>query len=294
MRGTHGYVLIAAASALWGTMGILARLSYDYGILPEVLIALRLVISSATLLFVLALFSRGSLRIQKSDALLFVAFGIFAVALQRISYFYAVNLTTATMAAILFFTYPIFVSLSALFLFKEKITVREVAAIALTFLGAALVVKAYDRPSLSNNLVGIMFGVLSSLFFVLYFMMAKKFRDKYTSWTLTLYGDAVGALALTPIISLSVGQVLVFPWQLWLLILAIAWVPSLLAYLLYSQALKHVKSSKAGILGVIEPLTAALLSAMLLGENLESPQIIGIVLALTGVTILFQARKAAS
>jgi len=294
MEKMQGYASIAAASVLWGTMGILARLSFAYGILPETLIALRLLISFATLLVILILFSRSSLKIQKTDAPLFLVFGIFAVALQRISYFYAVDLTTATMAAILFYTYPVFVTISASFLLKEKIYLQESSAIVLTFLGVAFVVRVYDASALSTNLIGILFGLMSSLFFVIYFMLAKRFRNKYTSWTLTLYGDAIGALTLAPIISLSVPQILVFPLQLWLLIFTIAWVPSLLAYLLYSYALKYVKASKGSILSVLEPLAATVLSSIFLGENLENLQILGIALSLTGVVLIFQTGKVTS
>jgi len=294
MEKMQGYASIAAASVLWGTMGILARLSFAYGILPETLIALRLLISFATLLVILILFSRSSLKIQKTDAPLFLVFGIFAVALQRISYFYAVDLTTATMAAILFYTYPVFVTISASFLLKERIYLQESSAIVLTFLGVAFVVRVYDASALSNNLIGILFGLMSSLFFVIYFMLAKRFRNKYTSWTLTLYGDAIGALTLAPIISFSVPQILVFPLQLWLLILTIAWVPSLLAYLLYSYALKYAKASKGSILSVLEPLAATVLSSIFLGENLENLQILGIALSLTGVVLIFQTGKVTS
>lgn len=294
LKESHGYVLIVAASILWGTMGILAKLSFAYGILPETLIALRLVISFSTLLTVLMLIRRDSLKIQKTDVFAFLVFGLFAVALQRVAYFYAVDLTTATVAAVLFYTYPAFVTLSAWFFLKEKASFRELLAIVLTFLGVALVSKIYDVTLLNINLPGTVFGLLSSLLFVLYFMMTKKLRNKYSSWTLTVYGDGVGALALAPAISFSLPQIVAFPLQLWLLVLAIAWVPSLLAYLLYSHALKYVKASKGSILSVIEPLSAALFSAVLLRESLEQAQILGIAAASTGVILLFQASRRVS
>ena len=284
-------MLITAASILWGTLGILAKLSFEHGVLPETLIALRLVISFATLSIVLAVFSKDSFKVKKTDALLFLIFGVFATALQRISYFYAVDLTTVTVAAILFYTYPVFVTISASLFLKEKITSRELLAIILTFSGAALVVRVYNASSLKVNLIGIIFGLLSSLLFTLYFMITKKLRNRYTSWTLTLYGDGIGVLTLTPVISLSIPQIMNFPLQLWLLIFTIAWIPSLLAYLLYSYALKYVKASKGSILSVIEPLSAALFSTIFIGENLENPQIIGIALALIGVILLFRMKQ---
>jgi drug/metabolite transporter (DMT)-like permease len=284
----QGYALIVLVSILWGTMGVLAKLSYTYRILPETLIALRLCIGFTTLLAILTLFNRDSFKIQKTDIVLFLVFGTFAIALQRISYFYAVNLTTVTMAAILFYTYPVFITLFAVLRQRERISFRELIALVLTFSGAALVVKVYDTSSLSFNIIGIAFGLASSLLFVLYFMLTRKLRDKYTSWTLTLYGDGIGALILTPVISFSIPQIMEFPPQLWLLIFAIALIPSLLAYSLYSYALKYVKASKGSILSVIEPLSAALFSTIFLEENLETLQIVGVALALTGVCLLFR------
>lgn len=291
MKEIHGYFLITLASILWGTMGVLAKLAFEYEILPETLIALRLVISSATLFVILALFNKRSLKIRKGDVLFFLIFGVFAIAFQRIAYFYAVNLTTVTVAAILFYTYPVFVTLLASSLLKEKITHREILAIILTFLGVALVVKVYDTSSLIVNFLGIIFGVFSSLLFVFYFMMTRKLRDRYASWTLTFFGDGIGALVSIPFISVSFTKMIDFPLQLWLLVLTIAWVPSLLAYLLYSYALKHVKASKGSILSVIEPLSAAIFSTIFIGENLETPQLVGIAFALAGVILLFQTSR---
>jgi len=291
MNETQGYILIVAASVLWGTMGILAKLAFAYGIQPETLIAIRLALSFTTLLSILALFSRSSLKIQKTDILPFAAFGLFGVAFQRISYFYAVQLTTATMAAILFYTYPVLVTLTASAFLKERISPLQVAAILMTFLGVALVVRVYDPTALGSNASGIAAGLLSSILFVFYFMIVRRFRSKYASWTITLYGELVGALTLAAVILVYTPQILTFPYQLWLIILTIAWVPSLLAYLLYSTAVKHVKASKGSTLGVMEPLSAALLSTALLGEKIESLQIVGIIISLTGLILLFQRGK---
>jgi drug/metabolite transporter (DMT)-like permease len=279
---------MALVSILWGTMGILEKLSYAYGILPVTLIALRLLISSVTLLFVLMLFSRSSLKVQKKDLPTFLAFGLLAVAMQRVTYAYGVYFITPTMTAVLFYTYPALVTISAWLFLKEKITWREVSAVILTFLGVALVVRAYDPSSLSINLLGISFGLASSFCFVYYFLTAKRFRSRYAGWTLTLYGDGIGALALSPAILVAIPEMASYPLELWLLIFTIGWVLSLLAYLMYSYALKYVKASKGSILSVLEPLSAALFSTTLLGEGLELLQLMGIAFSLIGVILLFE------
>jgi drug/metabolite transporter (DMT)-like permease len=291
MKEAYGYLLIAVASIIWGTMGIFGELAFAYGINPPTLIALRLLISSLTLVIPITLFRKELFRIQKRDLLKFLVFGIVATALQRVTYFYAVDLTTVTMAAMLFYTYPIFVTIVASIFFKEKITPTTVFAIILTFSGTALVVKAYETSWLDANFSGIIFGILSSMFFVFYFLITKELRTRYTNWTLLLYGETIGAMALTPIIFSSFNAITNYPQQLWLLIFTIAWFPNLLAYLLYSYALKHVKYSKGSILSVLEPLSAAILSATILAERFEPPQIVGVILALSGVVLLFYKPK---
>jgi drug/metabolite transporter (DMT)-like permease len=129
--------------------------------------------------------------------------------------------------------------------------------------------------------------MLSSIFFALYFLTVKKLRNHYTNWTLLLYGDGIGAAALAPIIVSTFSGIITFPQQLWFLVFIIAWFPSLLAYLIYSYALKHVESSKGSILSALEPLSAAIFSVAILKENFEPLQVIGVVLALLGVIVLF-------
>ncbi len=128
--------------------------------------------------------------------------------------------------------------------------------------------------------------------FALYFVLTKKLRNRYTNWTLLLYGDGIGAIALTPVLFLSFPKMAFYSQQLWVLILVIAWVPSLTAYLLFSHALKYVESSKGSVLSVIEPLSASLFSSMFLGERFEKLQILGVVLALGGIVLLFYQQKA--
>jgi DME family drug/metabolite transporter len=123
---------------------------------------------------------------------------------------------------------------------------------------------------------------------VLYFIMTKQFRTRYSGLTVTLYAEGIGALTLLPFIFVSIPEIMTYPLQLWVIIFVIAWVLSLLGYLLYSYSLKFVKASKGSILSVLEPLSAAFFSALLLGESLEAPQILGVVLALTGVVLLAQ------
>jgi len=279
--------LIAMASILWGTLGVLGEMAFQYAITPTLLIMLRLCISSFTLFFPIFIFKRELLKINRHDIFFFTIFGLFPIALQRVAYFYAVDFTTATVAAMLFYTYPAIVAAMSVFFFKKTITKKTVLAIILTFLGASFTVKIYETSSLIVNLHGILFGLLSSALFAVYVAMVKRLRNDYSSWTLVFYGDGIGAIALTSVVGFSRPEVTTFPVQLWLLIFTIAWIPSLLGYFLYSHALKYVEASRGSVVSIIEPVSAGVLSVIVLAETLESFQVLGIVLALIGISLLF-------
>jgi DME family drug/metabolite transporter len=268
-------------------MGVLGKLAFEYGISPVTLIALRLLVSSLTISIPAALVKRDVLRIEKQHLLSFLALGVLGTAFQRIAYFYSLDLTTVTTAAILFYTYPLLVTIYSSAFLKEKITSLAAFSIVLAFAGVALVVKAYDVSRFAVSFSGVVSGVLSSIFFVLYFFVTRKLRLNYTNWTLVLYGDGIGTLVMIPLVLISLSEIMTYPLQLWLLILTIAWFPSLLAYLMYSYALKSVDSAKGSTLGILEPLSAALFSVTILAEAFEPLQVLGIVLALTGVALLF-------
>jgi drug/metabolite transporter (DMT)-like permease len=287
MEKRKGYLQIAAASVLWGTMGIFGKLVFARGVGPTELTALRILISFSTVFVPMIFFKRELLKIEWKDLPQLIVFGVFAVALQRLAFFYTVDLTTPTIAAMLFYTYPIFVTVYSSIFLKEKATPSTLFAMILAFLGVALIVKFYEVSKFNVNMLGFAFGMLTSILFALYFLMAKKLRGRYTNWTLLVYGDGIGAVALLPALFHSSLKILSYPLQLWYLILVIAWLPSLTAYLLFSYALKYVKSAKGSILSLIEPLSAAVLSSTFLGETFEYLQLVGILLALVGILLLF-------
>ena len=133
--------------------------------------------------------NRKALSFSRQDLLALLVLGVFGLSIQRIAYLTAVEVTTASIATILFFTYPIFVTLYSVLFFNEKISYKVVVSIIFTFVGVAFAVRAYDFLALRINFWGILAGISSSILFSLYFIVAKKLREKYQIWTLILYSD---------------------------------------------------------------------------------------------------------
>lgn len=289
-QNTVGYLLVVVAAILWATLGILGKFLYRFDADPLTVVTLRASIAFITLATILAVVNRRLLRIHRRDIPFFAIYGLVGVTLNYAFYFYALNWTTVTTAVVLLYTYPTMVALLAALFLGEQLNWIKALALSATFLGCYLVVQGYDPRAFQLNWHGVLFGLGAGATAAVYSLFGKKALQKYDSWTAVCYAFGFGALFLviwrTPQVILSVN----YPLPAWVAIFALAWFPTLLAYALFTAAMKYIEASKASITATLEPVTAALLAYLFLGEVMESPQLVGVGLVFAGVVGLQFAR----
>lgn len=285
-RPVLGYILALTAAVTWGTLGIFAVLIYRYDIDPVVLVTARGVLASSVLLIILFFRNRSALHLDRADVPFFIAFGLIGVALNYLSYFEAIARTSATTAVILLYTSPIFVTIAASLLFKERFTWSKGLSLVVTLLGCFLVAGGYDPERLAANPAGIAAGIAAALTYGSYTILSKRSLSKYRSSTTVLYALVFGSLFLALFAGPRLGQLRGLPNQAWVLIAALALGPTLGAYAVYVKALSHIEASHASIVCMAEPAATAVLAYAILGEKMELPQILGAVTVVVGVLIL--------
>jgi DME family drug/metabolite transporter len=152
-----GYLLITGAAALWGMLVVFYHnLVALYGLAPLEVAFFRAAVSALILGVALAIGRPALLRLQRRDLPLFVAFGLLGVSVFFIVYTYAIRLTGGATAAVLLYTAPAWVTIVAWRVFGESLTRIKLAALGLSFVGCALVARAYDPARLKLDLVGIL------------------------------------------------------------------------------------------------------------------------------------------
>ncbi len=275
-----------AAAVIWGTLGIFAMLIYRYNIDPIVLVTARGVIASSVLLFVLSLTDRAALHIDFGDIPFFIMFGLVCVTLNYISYFEAIARTSATTAVILLYTAPIFVTVAASILFKERFTLNKGLALAVTLADCFLVAGGYNRGQLVANPMGVVAGIVAAVTYGCYTLFSKRSLAKYKSSTTVLYALVFGALFLSLISAPRLNQLWGLPGRAWGFVVALALGPTLAAYALYVKALSHIEANHASIVCMAEPAATAVLAYMILGERMETMQIVGAIAVIVGVLVL--------
>jgi DME family drug/metabolite transporter len=279
--------LVASAAVLWGTLGIFFKsIIGGWGLTPLTLAFFRAALSFLFLGGGLMLVDRPALRIQRRDLPFFAAFGLISVAIFYTVYIAAVDLTTVATAAVLLYTAPAFVTLFAWRLYAEALDRRKLTALAMTFLGSALVARAYDLNQLQINALGVLCGLAAGLTYALYSIFGKRALQAYQPTTIVTYAMGFGALCLLPFQSVNTLLPAATPSALWIWLAALALGPTVGSVTLYTAGLRHIQASVASIIAMLEPVTAALLSFILLQEQFTPGQALGGVLILGGVLLL--------
>ncbi|MGE5618196.1 MAG: DMT family transporter [Sphingomonadaceae bacterium] len=289
--GTGGqlgyYGLIALAAAMWGTLGVLTKHLYEYGVSPWSLTFLRTLLGFLAFGGVILFLDRSRFRVRRRDLPYLALFGLISTSIFYALYLYTISLTSVAVAAVLLYTAPVFAAIMARFAFGEAITPPKVVALLLTFAGCVLVAGLESGAPVVTPL-GIGTGLGSALTYASFGIMGKKAGQRNCHWTINFYSMGFATLFLLPVLALP--EVSLWPYQteVWLLLAVMTAGPTLASRALYVGAVKHVEASRAAIVATVEPVAAAAFAFLLLGELLSSSQLMGGFLVLAGSVLAQQ------
>lgn len=273
---TRGYLLVALAAALWGTLGLFFRVLHDQFGLSSVTIAfLRAGVAAVLLGSVMLLTRREMLRISRRALAFYVIYGLTGIAAFYILYAQAVIATSVTTGVVLLYTAPAFVSVIAWRVWGEPMTARKLGALVIAFVGCALVARAYDPAELRLNVAGIIIGLGAGFTYALYTVLSKFVLARHSNWTALTYALVFGGLFLTPLQTPDALAPLALQPVAWLVVLALALGPTLGSLTFYNLGLKLVPASNASLIAMLEPVVASALAFVVLGERMELLQWIG-------------------
>lgn len=262
-------LLALAAAGAYGTNIISAQIAGQAGLNAPLLVFYRVFFMLA-LVIGAALIWRSSLSVPRAERRTLVVFGI-ASALVGMAYLSSVAFVPVTVAAVVFFTYPVLIVLAEPFVTGIRFRPARLAAACVAFLGVALVVGP-DLHGLDPR--GLVLALGASLAAATQFF-------------------AAAALPATPLAArLFWSHVLILPVAAGVLAItggflppsAFAWAPIaaavtiggyLFAFLCQLLALTRISPGAAGLAFCAEPVCAVLIAAGLLGERLAPLQYAG-------------------
>jgi drug/metabolite transporter (DMT)-like permease len=252
---------------LWGFTAILGKLIT----LPALaLVAWRMALVSLALL-ALKRVRRGLREMPARLRRRFAGVGI-VVALHWLTFYGAIKLANASVAAACMGLAPVFLAVIEPWLMRTRFDSRELLLGALVVPGVALVVGGVPV----SMHAGIAVGTLSALLVALFGALNKKYVEHGEPLTVTFVELGAGGAFLCMVgggCMALLGGVVAALWVPgardagWLLVLALAC--TLLPFALSLVALRHLTAFQAQLAVNLEPVYAVALAALLLGEQRE-------------------------
>jgi drug/metabolite transporter (DMT)-like permease len=287
MGGGRAIVVATAACVLaatcWAANAIIAAGVFERGIDPGRLAEARVVVALVPLAIALLLTRRDLLRPPRAAIGPLIGFGI-SMMVVNWAYYVAIDRVPVGVAISLQYTAPVLL-LVGMALVTRRIPPGALwIAGALTLAGAALVSGALGAAGDLDRL-GLLAGVLSAISFAGYLLSAELAGRRGSHPVSSLLIGFVVAVALWAVV------LPMWDWPFGLLadpevawrVVAVGLVGTLLPFALVVAALRLVTSAVAGIATTTEPVLAAALAWLLLGQSLGAAQLIGGALVVAGV-----------
>ena len=272
-----------SAILIYGTLGVFVR----YAGQSSTLVALAR--SSIGTLFLLGLMAAKRQRldfaaIRRNWKPLLIA-GVL-LGLNWVTLFEAYEYTTVAVATLCTYMNPVIIVLGAALLMHEKLTARKLVCIAVALAGMFFVSGVADgglpQPGEAR---GVLLGLLTAVLYGI-IVLSNKCLKEISAYDRTVVQLFITTLVLLPYCALrgdfsalqiSAGQ--------GALLLVLGVVHTGLAYSLYFGSMAYLPAQTLAILSYLDPVTAVLLSALVLHEPLSVFEILGAVCILGAAVV---------
>lgn len=282
-----GALMVVVAAIAFSGKAVIIKLAYRHGVDAVTLLALRMILS-APLFAILAWWAvrdPGVQPLSTPDLRAVMALGLVGYYLASYFDFLGLQYITAALERLLLFIHPTFVLLFAALLFKRRITRRDVVAVALSYLGIALVFGNDVLTQPGNVALGSFWVLLSALFYAAYLVGSGRLVGRVGSLRFACYAGLVSCAGVVVhyLVTRDPALIVSQPAPVYWLSLLMAVASTVLPIVLMSEGIRRVGASHASIIGSVGPIATIFLGFAFLDEAITAIQLAGAGLVLAGV-----------
>jgi drug/metabolite transporter (DMT)-like permease len=252
--------------------------------LPITIVFIRLVFS-VLLLTIYLVITQNYMKIKKPDRKLFLMLALFEPFLYFLGESFGLTYVSATACSVLISTIPVFATIGAWVIFKERLKMINYAGIILSFIGVLVFILNRDG-SISYNIEGLgllLFAVLSA---VGYNLTLSRLVGSYSPVYIVNVQNIIGAVLFLPLFLIFDFNHFIntpFTFNMFKPIIELAVFASCGAFILFAYAVKNMGITKANVFSNIIPVLTALFSFILLNDKLTLQNITGMVIVIAGL-----------
>ncbi|MEA1939803.1 MAG: EamA family transporter [Candidatus Caldatribacteriota bacterium] len=286
-KHTKGYLMVATAASIWGTVGIQVKILFDYNISLQSIVFWRMFFAFFILLVFIYFTNKKRLIIDKKGLLYLALMGLFSQLFFNLCYFSCIHKTTISTAVTLLYSAPIFIAVMARIFYKELFTPLKTLSLFICIGGCFLAATGGSIAILKLNLIGVLLGLGAGFNFSLVTIISKAIIHKYHQLTIIIYALGFGILFYLPFSRpLAIFQQNL-PLLIWALIVFFGIITTAVAYGLYVTGISYgIEVSRAGIVSTLELVVAVILSYLVYGENIWGWKLVGILMIVFSVSMV--------
>lgn len=283
----RGYAFILIAVIFWGGSAALAKLLFTKQYETLMIVQTRSSLSFILLALYFALKEREVFRIRLHDLHLFASVGLIGIAGTNFAYYYTVKESTVATAILIQNTAPVFVMIYAVLVSKEEeFNLAKAISLLLALFGCYLAVSGGSVADIKLSGWSLFTGPASTFCYVFVLIAGKRILRRYSTWTMLLY-----SFGFATVFWLFINP----PWAIaskgysindWGVFWVFAIVSILIPYSFFGAGLKRLEASTVSILSTMEPIAAIVIAYFVLGETLNTVQILGAVAVVVAVGML--------
>ena len=198
-----------------------------------------------------------------------------AMGFNWILLFEAYKYTTVAISTLSYYFAPVIVTVVCPFLFKEKLTGKQIVCFIMATAGLTLVIGITNLGRGGNDAMGIAFGLGAAVLYATVILL-NKFIKGVTGIHRTFLQFFAAILVLIPYVLYTSGiQLGNLHASGWICLLIVGFVHTGITYCLYFTSLKELTGQEAAILSYVDPLVAVIIGILVLKEPLSWQQFVG-------------------
>lgn len=283
-----GLWLVTGTAITWGTIGVATQAIYNVDTATSLFINLARMLIATPVLLAACWFIVGSqmFQIQRRDLGILVLSGSF-LAISHAAYFAGIQATGVTIATLLTICLaPLVVTFVSVLLKFETLNGRIIIALISAMIGSVLLVGLHSPEGTEYNLLqGTILSLVSAVGYASMIVCGRFLATNHHPLQVTTITFGVGTIVLIAV-NLVNGVVAVHTMQGWMLVLYLGLIPTAFAYWMFQTGLRSVSATAASIIGMLDPLVAALLAWVLFGETLAATGVVGAGMLMISIFLL--------
>ncbi|MGE0096098.1 MAG: DMT family transporter [Alphaproteobacteria bacterium] len=192
--------------------------------------------------------------------------------------------TSVANATVIANIYPVVVTLGAWILFRERANRLFLVGLATAVAGMAVLVG--DKFTLGlSSLKGDILSAVTAIFYGGYFMVVARMRTRRSTAEIMTWSAIVASIVLLPVALVMSDSIFPATPGGWAALVALAVLCQAGAQGAITFALAHLPASLSAVTLLIQPLTAAIMAWLILGEPIGPFQVVGGAILLAGIFI---------